>query len=198
MTWGGFGLPKPPFVGHSRNAENNKKRRLKDKTMRFTYSEQGNTDFTIYEAGVYSARLTSWADAGESSYKGGPLRQRLRLNWTFLDEQGKPTDQGMPSWVGASLGPKSTLKRVAEALLGQTLEEGFELELDDLLDHDCQLSVSVGQREDGKGETNKILAYSPLVRRAPVARQAGGSARPQPAPARQPVAASAREDDAPF
>lgn len=140
--------------------------------VQFLFNPNSGGDFEIYEEGDYPARLSRWEEV-ESSYlnKDGTPQKRLRLDWTFLDEDGHPSAQGMPTWVGSSFGPKSTLTKIVKVLLNKTDAEllGFGFDMDDLLEHDCILEVTIGEKLD-KTPCNKVENYRSLQRKTPTVR----------------------------
>lgn len=130
--------------------------------MKFTVQSGG--DFAVYEAGVYEAELASYEDAGMGQF-GKP---RVRLNWALVGEDGQAGTDTIPSWVSQVLSPNSTLYQVVCALTGVSkLEEGEQVDLDELLGSRCQISLTRVPRKEGDGERNNVAAYSPIRRRGP-------------------------------
>lgn len=135
---------------------------------------------TVYESlepGTYRARL------GAAVVEDGDFGQQVAMRWDLLDEGFE--DRFLRAWASAKLsGGKrpSKLYTWTSVLLfgGKPLPEGYDLDLDTLLDREALLVVETVQK-DGI-DRNRVTQLLPLRQ----AKAAAPAPRPAPAPAPAP------------
>jgi hypothetical protein len=139
--------------------------------VKLTYSE---ATYEVLDAGIYSAVLK---DITEGTGEYGDF---LRFEWAALDEDGQATDTAISALCNPVLNSRSKVSGWVAAHLNRGLNLGEEVDLNDCIGKKVMLTLTVEPRKDGQGDRNRVVAVSPLRKRA--------AAQPQ----------AAEEDEVPF
>lgn len=115
-------------------------------------SEGGN--YEIPEAGPYPAVLVGLIGLGtqEETFEGETKSsEKILLAWELVsefDSNGSPFILGQSyTW---SLSPKAKLRPVVEGMIGRTLQDREEFDLESLVGKPCTLNVTHGMTKAGK------------------------------------------------
>lgn len=98
--------------------------------------------FRMPEPGTYRATFTEFEDLGMQPNPYGPDRQKLRLVFDLGDGISQF------AWLSPSLHPNAKFYAVATALLGAI--PPAVLEVEDLIGHECLVTVEHYRSNDGK------------------------------------------------
>jgi hypothetical protein len=135
----------------------------------FTTKAKSNDvqDYELPPGGTYPAKLVAVIDLGTQTwlYQGqAQSARKVYLAWQLLDEA---KEDGSPLIVGRdfthSLHKKANLRAFLESWSGRTLQENEEIDLLDLLETTCNLSISEGLTATGKNYV-EVASASKIMR----------------------------------
>lgn len=105
--------------------------------------------------GTYDAVLTNLQLVASPFDEG-----KEQLEWTFTVRGGEYDGRQLKAYSSLATGPKAKLLLWASALLQRPLQAGETLDLNELLNKPCRITVLLRAKENG-GEYNRIDAVLP-------------------------------------
>ena len=109
-------------------------------------------DYEPMEAGDYRARFTGYE---EDEGVHGPF---VKMYFEILDKEY--AGKSLKGIASAKFNPLSKLFAWTQALLGRPIERGEELELDDLVERECMLTIE--HQSTDRGIFERIVSVRPV------------------------------------